>query len=657
MKSPLTLRQRILLTLLPLVILLAVLGGAGVLLLHSLGGSIDAILRENYESVVAMQDLKECLERIDSSFQFLLVARGLKNEKERKLLEEKARQAFEQNWQGYEAALRKEQDNITIHPREDELVEQLENLTRGYRKQGAAFYQRANQGGVWHQDYYGKEALYDRFNQITKVVDEILQLNQKEMVKASNQASQTASNSMIWLSVGVGLAVFLAGLLAWHTVRTILWPIQAMTQAAIGISAGNLDQVVPYPSGDELGQLAQAFNTMARHLRDIRQSQMSRLLRAQRTSQATIDSFPDPVLVVNLEGHVEMANPAAQRLLGVSAAKTNHAPWGVSVEKTTAPSPLAWQPPEALRQPLSAALQAQQPYLPEGFDRAVHLRIDDQDHVYLPRILPIRDPYGHTLGAAVLLQDVTRFQLLDEIKSNLVATVSHELKTPLTSVRLAIHLLLEETVGSLSPKQIELLIDARENAELLLARVDNLLDLTKLERGREQFDLRPESPADLLHGAADAIRPKAEDKGVEVVVEIPTDLPAVLADATRLGHALGNLLENAVTYTDRGGRITLSAAPGDPGVAIKIADTGIGIPPDHLPHVFDRFFRVPGRSRGSGSGLGLAIAREIITAHGGTIRCESRPGAGTVFEVTLPTVAGESDLAAGLARRASSPAK
>jgi two-component system, NtrC family, sensor histidine kinase KinB len=226
-----------------------------------------------------------------------------------------------------------------------------------------------------------------------------------------------------------------------------------------------------------------------------------------------------------------------------------------------------------------------------------------------------------------------------------VATVSHELKTPLTSVRLAIHLLLEEKVGSLNPKQIELLIDARENAELLLARVNNLLDLTKLERGREQLDLRPEQPADLLQSAAEAIRPMAEDKGIEVVVETAPGLPAIPADANRLGHALGNLLDNAVTYTDRGGRITLSASlmlPSPPGggegggVTLSVVDTGIGISPEHLPHVFDRFFRVPGQSRGTGTGLGLAIAQEIITAHAGTITCESRLGAGTVFHVHLP---------------------
>jgi signal transduction histidine kinase len=110
----------------------------------------------------------------------------------------------------------------------------------------------------------------------------------------------------------------------------------------------------------------------------------------------------------------------------------------------------------------------------------------------------------------------------------------------------------------------------------------------------------------------------------------------VAADAQRLGHALGNLLDNALTYTDSGGRITLSAARAADGVTLSVEDTGKGIPPEYLPQVFSRFFRIPGRSRGGGTGLGLAITREIVTAHGGTITCDSHPGGGTVFRLTLP---------------------
>jgi signal transduction histidine kinase len=231
---------------------------------------------------------------------------------------------------------------------------------------------------------------------------------------------------------------------------------------------------------------------------------------------------------------------------------------------------------------------------------------------------------------------VTRFRLLDQVKNDLVATVSHELKTPLTSLRLDLHLLLEEAVGPLTPKQTELLLDARDNAERLLAIVNHLLDLARLEQKRELLELRPSSPGELLQSAADAIGPRTTDKGIDVVLEAPPDLPPVLADASRLGYALGNLLDNAVTYTDRGGRITLSAAPAGDQVVLTVADTGAGIPPEHLPHVFERFFRVPGQSRGSGTGLGLAIVREIVTAHHGTITCASQAGAGTKFTILLP---------------------
>jgi signal transduction histidine kinase len=148
--------------------------------------------------------------------------------------------------------------------------------------------------------------------------------------------------------------------------------------------------------------------------------------------------------------------------------------------------------------------------------------------------------------------------------------------------------------------------------------------------------VKTESPQAVLQSAADSVRPRADDKGVEIVLEIPPDLPAISVDAARLGHALHNLLDNALTYTDRGGKITLAAQADSDYVTLSIADTGIGIPPEHLPHVFEKFFRVPGQSRGSGTGLGLAIVHEIVTAHGGTITCNSQPGTGTTFWVRLP---------------------
>jgi signal transduction histidine kinase len=596
-----------------------VLGCAAVVLLYRLGGSIDLILRENYASVVAMERLNESLERIDSSFQFALAGEG-----------EKARQQYAENWPKYFESLQDEQNNITLRG-EGDLVARLTELTELYRRQGEDFYTHpASAVSQRGRDYFGDETgLLKTFKQIKQVSGEILRINQQNMEEASLQSRALAADSLLWFGIGSAAAVVVAAWLAFQTIRAILRPIQAVTQSAVAVGLGNLDQVVPVMSRDELGELAGAFNTMARQLREYRKTSYSRLLRAQRTSQATIDAFPDPVLVVDGEGHVELANPSARRVLGIGGRMGD--------QTTTVP----WQPPEAIHSPLADALKDQRSYLPEGFDRVVVLRVDGQDHFYLPHILPIRDPYGNTLGAAVQLQDVTRFRLLDQVKSDLVATVSHELKTPLTSLRLALHLLLEATLGPLSPKQTELLLDARDNAERLLARVNNLLDLARLERGRVQLNLLPVPPAGLLHTAAEAIGPRAADKGVVISVDAPPDLPCVAADAQRLGHALENLLDNALTYTDRGGHINLTATAADNAVTLTVADTGIGIPPEHLPHIFDRFFRVPDRSQGSGTGLGLAIVREIITAHGGTASCSSTPGEGTIFRLTLPVVSGE----------------
>jgi signal transduction histidine kinase len=622
-----TLRARIFLTLLPLLVLIAVQGIAGVVLLAGLGNSISAILRENYDSVKAMERLREASERIDSSFQFALTGQqfGLTDR-----VKDAYRQ-YQENWKHYRHHLDVEQHNITL-PGEGELVQELTVLTDRYAGQGDEFYERLSTEKNLDAAYFGKGGLLETFLKIQDVSARILRLNQVNMEEASEEAQHTARASQFGLAASMLLSGVIAGLLVRRMTRTVLRPIQSMTEAARGIAAGNLDQLVPYTSQDELGQLAQSFNQMTHRLRDFRRSQVARLFRAQQTSQATIDSFPEPVIVVDAQGHLEMANPAARRVLGVQPPESGRIR-------------LDWQPPEPLRQPLDEALRGRGDYLPESFDFTINLGPGGQERTYLPRILTIRDPEGDLLGAAVVLTDVTRFRLLDDVKSNLVATVSHELKTPLTSIRLAVHLLLEESVGPLNAKQTELLLDARENSERLLDMVNNLLDLGRLELGRRQLEIVPERPEELLETAAEQFLPRARDKGVELAVETAPDLPEVAADAARLGLALHNLVDNALTYTDRGGRVTLSAAAGEGDhVILSVADTGRGIPAHFLPHVFEKFFRVPGQSPPGGTGLGLAIVQEIVVAHGGLISCTSQVGQGTVFRITLPSARSQSSV-------------
>lgn len=612
----LSLRQRILLTVTPLLLLLVGLGGTGAVLLVRLGQRSDAILRENYDSVRAMDRLNEAVERLDSSYQFALAGR-----------EADARTAHRDNWAAFDKQLEVEENNVTIYPDEPRLVAELLDLTKRYRTQGNDFFARPAGDGRRRDDYFGTEGrpgLLITFREIKRVSQAIHDLNENHMQQASLDAKETARVSVAGFGVGLATSVLAAFLTVWWLQRTILEPIQAVTDAATAIGGGQLHLMVPEQSRDEIGRLAGAFNAMTRKLRAYRQSDTESLLRARQTGQATIDSFPDPVVVIDMLGRVEVANPTAQRLLGVRPPRDGE--------------PLVlWTPPESLRQSVDDALRQQRDVVKEAFDQVVSFRLDGEDRVYLPQVRPIRSPEGELLGAAVVLNDVTRFRLLDRLKSDWVATVSHELKTPLTSVRLAVHVLLEEVVGPLEPKQVELLVEARDSTERLLKLIEHLLSLARLEDGREQLDLRPTDPTTLLRAAADDAASRADDKRVEIAVEDATGLPAVDVDAVRLGRALNNLLDNAITYTEPGGKVTLSATPGDDGrVRLAVSDTGIGIPPEHLPHVFDRFFRVPGRDETPGTGLGLAIVREIVAAHHGDIACASEPGRGTTFHITLP---------------------
>jgi signal transduction histidine kinase len=196
---------------------------------------------------------------------------------------------------------------------------------------------------------------------------------------------------------------------------------------------------------------------------------------------------------------------------------------------------------------------------------------------------------------------------------------------------MAIHLLLEEKVGMLTEKQVDLLLAAREDSDRLHDILANLLDISRIVSGKVQMELRTISPQTLVMDAIEPYRRSAQDQGVAINVELRGDLPDVRVDTTRVTHVFGNLLSNALKYTPPGGTISIAARAEDEWVRFSISDTGVGIPSQHLPRIFEPFFRVPGHGQEAGAGLGLAIAKEIVEAHGGKIAVESLEGKGTTF--------------------------
>jgi signal transduction histidine kinase len=600
-----TLRTKLLIGLTPLLVLMIGLGVWAIVMFSHLGGKIDVILRENYRSVVAAENMKEALERMDSSALFAISGR-----------DDLARDQFARYRPIFEKNLKVEQNNVTL-PGEQELADDLARLFGEYVTLFDRFYALPTGSNERVEMYFAK--LLRTFDAIKNKADEVLRINQENMWEENDRARKAAADATRLMVVALLGTAAVATLAALALSKSILEPIQAVTRAARAMAKGDYDQVVPAMTHDELGELALAFNTMARRIREFQQAGTARLVRAQQTAQATIDSFPDPVVVVDPDGAVERANPAARRLLSLAHA-SNSVPW-------VAPAPV--------RPALKEVLGGRPDFLPTSLDHAICLRDEGQERFYLPRVLAIRSD-DSLIGAAIVLQDVTKFRLVDQLKSDMVSTVSHELKTPLTSVQMAIHLLLEESVGPLTAKQIELLLAARQEGERLLTMVNDLLDLTRIEQGRVQLDLAPVAPADLVGEAVDRFEARARDAGVEFGASVSFGLPPVQVDRERIGHVFDNLITNALTHTERGDSIRLSAEPDGAFIRFQVSDTGEGISAEHLPRLFEKFFRVPGsRSRG-GAGLGLAITREIILSHGGQIDVASRPGAGTTFTFLVP---------------------
>jgi signal transduction histidine kinase len=592
----------------PTLALLVGLGLWAIAMFYTLGGNIDVILRENYRSILAAEGMKEAIERMDSGLLFAVGGR-----------EERGRRQFDDYRPRFEENLRIEQGNITV-PGEQEQADELDRQMRKYLASAQKFFSLPPDKKAERVNLYFDE-LEPTFDKIRRADDQVLILNQDNMTAMDLRARTNARNSVRLMIGALLFAVLVSVSAALLMSRRIVAPIHSLTDGARAMAKGALDQLVPAVSRDELGELTSAFNEMARTLREYRQAGTARLLRAQKTAQATIDSFPDPVVVVDPVGSVAQANPAARRLLGV-------------VPSTEPPVP--WYPAQPLRSLIGDVLAGRGDYLPHSLEQTIPLADGATERYFLPRVAAIRTEPDELLGAAVALTEVTKFHLLDRLKSDMVSTVSHELKTPLTSVQMAIHLLLEEVVGPLNPKQVELLLAARQDADRILTMINDLLDLTRIEQGRVRLDLQPQPVSVLIRSALDRVQSRADDAGIAIKTQFAADLPEVLVDQDRIEHVFDNLIVNATQHTARGGTIRIEAAAAGDKVRLSVQDSGEGIPAEDLPRVFEKFYRIPTSRHQGGAGLGLAIVREIVMAHGGEIEVQSDIGKGTRFTFTLP---------------------
>lgn len=404
-------------------------------------------------------------------------------------------------------------------------------------------------------------------------------------------------------------ALATAVLLIWQTERTAN-SLRRLTQTAERITKGDLGARTLSLRGGEIGQFVRAFNRMAEKL----QSQMTKRAREKDRLHTVLHVMTDGVLIVNRHGRVRLLNPAAAQIL-----------------KMTSESALKRTFVQAVRDHriVEVFLRCQQ----SGHEETALLELD-RDRFLRMIVTPFLR--GDDRGYLVVMQDLTRLHQLQTVRRDFISNISHELRTPIASLRALVETLsdgaLDEPVAAHRfLRHMEVEVDA------LSQMVQELLDLARIESGKASLQVAAAPPLALLQHSTERLQAQATRAQVALQIDTPPELPAVYVDANRVEQVITNLIHNAIKFTLPGGEIRLSACVNEEkSITIKVADTGVGIAPDDIPRIFERFYKADRARSGGGTGLGLAIAKHIVQAHGGRIWVESRLGKGSTFFFTLP---------------------
>ncbi|MEZ4524365.1 MAG: ATP-binding protein [Desulfobacterales bacterium] len=415
-------------------------------------------------------------------------------------------------------------------------------------------------------------------------------------------------------SMGVGLMVALgAAALCYYISRRISSPIEEMRKGAEAFASGNLDYRLPTPKSREMALLSTAMNRMAADLNE----RIQTVIRQRNELEAVLSSMREGVVAMDMDEKIVSINHAAAQMFLREPSKLT----GKSIQ-------------EAVRNPdlhrfVRRALDGESP---EEQDITLY---HEEERTVSINTSPLLDANAERIGILLVLHDVTRLRKLENMRRDFAANVSHEIKTPLTAIKGFVETLRTGAVEK-PDEAVRFLEIIEKHVIRLTAIIDDLMKLSEIEQ-KGRLSLEKGNLKSVIANAVEMCRPLAEEKNICVEWECPENLEAQISGAF-LEQAVMNLADNAIKYSPEQSTVHISGEKTADGLVIRVKDQGIGIPREHLPRLFERFYRVDrSRSRkAGGTGLGLAIVKHIVLAHGGYVTVDSRPGKGSTFEVHLP---------------------
>jgi len=456
---------------------------------------------------------------------------------------------------------------------------------------------------------------------------DIMLLNMQAIERKSTVAKNTADNAVLWIGI-VGAVCFLIGfVLLVNLPGNIANPLKELTESIQEIAALNYKKRLHFEKHNEFGDLASAFNTMAQKLEEYKASNIEKLMMEKKRIETLINNINDPVIGLDEKKRILFMNDVALKISNLEAEDTI----GKLIQDVAVNNDLI----RSLIQDLFPVPGEKERIKQEQ----VKIYADNKESYFEKQIIPINiTPTGEQeekfVGNVILLQNVTTFKELDFAKTNFIATVSHELKTPLSSIKMSLQLLENEKIGSINEEQKNLVESIKDDANRLLKITGELLNMTQVESGKIQLAMVACDPKEILHYAVNANKTAAEQKNIKIEVKVPDGLPMVLADEEKTAWVLTNLISNAIRYSYENAVVYADIENTGGSIQFSVSDKGQGIAPQYITKIFDRYFRIPGAVK-EGTGLGLSISKEFIESQGGQIKVESELGIGSRFTVVL----------------------